>query len=1659
MKKTLLLTIIASLYAALSAHATTYFDTRALFTTPSTPAQDLVAVNPQGAFDYIRVGTLSQSISATDLYITFSVPTSNSCAKLNGFGSGIFGIAVFPSNFFLQSFTDASLQTPLAGNSMDASFGIRALPDGTCVTKFDNITLPSGSYIVLAFGLLPQFSDRLNPWPLTVTAGGTWESVPPFCSGGAGINSCVVYSGTPYILITDVNPFPDPPAHGTTYLDTRNLFVAPSTPTQDLNLVNPTDGGVPQDSSINLGTILADIPGQSDYYLNFSAPFPNACATIVNNLQPSGTSFFNIAYFTSDGEDFSGHDDVAGNDIQTLPDGTCVAHFRALTVRNAGSLSVLQVRHFFGGYLIPSFPLVMTSGGTWTGPLAPYCGLHCRHYNGTLYAQLSDNPSISPTPQTGTITVITNNIAATFTISDGNGNNFQGSGGSFSQAAPPGTYTIRYADVPGFITPPSTTASLSAGGTINFSGTYIALPQPLGSTGPTNQQQFVAEPVSSGTGNYYYQHTDFSIPGRGKSLVFQRTYNTLDNYSGPLGANWTHTYNVALTQTQATVTIKWDDGHSEIFIPNGSKYLPQLGVFSVLIKNGDGSFTLTKKDQTRYGFAVTGKLSGITDRNGNTTNLIYDILGNLIQVTDAGGRSLIFLYDSSTRIIQITDPAGRTQFFQYDSGNNLVGMIDPAGGNTTWTYDVNHRVLLITLPNGQTLLQNSYDGGGRVVSQTNGLGRTWTFAYGTPTPGDTTITDARGNKTVHTYDSLLRIVKITDSAGGVTSFGYDSNNNRASVTNQNGNTTSFAYDAQGNVTGITDPIGSVVGFTYDSRNNLLTATNAKGKTTAFVYDDFSNLVSIKDALGGTTAFAYNSFGQMISKTDARGNVTGFTYDPSGNLTKIVNALGNVTTLSYDGIGRLTALTDPNGHVASAAYDSLSRLIKVSDPLGNQTQFAYDAVSNLVKVTDAKGNATSYAYDAINNLATVTDALQHVTQYAYDPNNNRMKFTNAKGNETSYTFDALNRLNSVTDPLGFVTAYQYDFMGNVIQTTDAKGQTNKFSYDALNRLIGIAYADGKTVAYTFDVNGNRTSMVDMHGTTTYAYDALDRLTAVTHPGGKLVGYAYDAVGNRSTLTYPDGKVTGYSYDSTNRLFHATDWLGRSTGYSYDPAGNLTRTAYPNGASIVFSYDAANRLNKIVNAAALGAPMVMLGYTLDPVGNRTGMNINGLPIAFGYDALNELTSTQLGLLKTSWTYDAVGNRLKEISPTGAINYTYDAADRLLQAGTRLFTYDANGNETSATASLPGTPVVYQYDAANRLIAASGYKPSTFVYDGDGNRVAQSVGSGSYSYINDVMASLPVVLQEAGPDGPITYEYGLGLIEAFSPEFNFFYHYDGLGSIIALTNAAGKPAAAYAYDPWGNTLLDIPDNVDTKNKFRFSGEAFDPGTQLYYLRARYYDANTGRLLTKDTFAGLAEIPQTLNPYTYALNRPTVLTDRSGHFAWLVPGIAGALVNDGFYTFDVLFRKEQFSWSVLAGRTTGGFVAPYAFIGCTSVAGPVAGGACAGASEYVADTLITQKVVSNGDAIITGNNDPRFATENFSWANLTGQTALSALLGPLSESLSGLIGSSAGRNPTTFRSFLTGRETQTAVFREFLDRVIDRAFNNLVTPTPASAMNSSGK
>ncbi len=159
-----------------------------------------------------------------------------------------------------------------------------------------------------------------------------------------------------------------------------------------------------------------------------------------------------------------------------------------------------------------------------------------------------------------------------------------------------------------------------------------------------------------------------------------------------------------LSQTAAGVaTVRGGDGHGETYNLSGGVYDPQAGVYNTLVANSDGTFALTQKNQTQYIFSITGKLTAVQDKNGNTVNLMYDGSGNLTMITGGGGRTLTLAYDSSGRIVTVTDPMGHVESYSYDAANDLVSATDPLGGVTKYAYDGSHHVTQITLPNGNTL--------------------------------------------------------------------------------------------------------------------------------------------------------------------------------------------------------------------------------------------------------------------------------------------------------------------------------------------------------------------------------------------------------------------------------------------------------------------------------------------------------------------------------------------------------------------------------------------------------------------------------------------------------------------------------------------------------------------------------------------------------------------------------------------------------------------------------------------------------------------------------------------------------------------------------------------------------------------------------------------
>jgi YD repeat-containing protein len=145
-------------------------------------------------------------------------------------------------------------------------------------------------------------------------------------------------------------------------------------------------------------------------------------------------------------------------------------------------------------------------------------------------------------------------------------------------------------------------------------------------------------------------------------------------------------------------------------------------------------------------------------------------------------------------------------------------------------------------------------------------------------------------------------------------------------------------------------------------------------------------------------------------------------------------------------------------------------------------------------------------------------------------------------------------------------------------------------------------------------------------------------------------------------------------------------------------------------------------------------------------------------------------------------------------------------------------------------------------------------TLLYDGDGNRVAKTVGSVTTRYLIDDLnpTGLPQVVEET-VGGAVTrqYTYGLQLISenqfASGAWTASFYETDGTGSVRQLTNSLGQVTDTYEYDAFGNTISQttLPTGATpTPNNYLYRGEQFDPDLSLYYLRARVLQRKHGQI-----------------------------------------------------------------------------------------------------------------------------------------------------------------------------------------------------------------------
>jgi len=507
------------------------------------------------------------------------------------------------------------------------------------------------------------------------------------------------------------------------------------------------------------------------------------------------------------------------------------------------------------------------------------------------------------------------------------------------------------------------------------------------------------------------------------------------------------------------------------------------------------------------------------------------------------------------------------------------------------------------------------------------------------------------------------------------------------------------------------------------------------------------------------------------------------------------------------------------------------------------------------------------------------------------------------------------VTSLTLPDGAVEQWSYLGTGQTSGYTSPLGYTNAYVFDDAGQMTMVNYPAGTDTTFAYDASGRHTQMVDSTGTTTYTYNAAGELTSLAQPQGTTT-YTYNVAGQRLTMNEAGSGTTSYSYDTAGRLASLVNPFSETTSFVYDTLGRVGQKSLANGTSEHYAYDTRSRLTQV--QLKQGATVLRTtGYAWDNADQITSQTVNGVTTNYGYDLAGQLTSEIRSGYNVAYTYDANGNRLSKTVNGVAEGYTYDLADKMLTAGAKSYTYDAAGRTVGINA--PGGTTTLTYDYESRVTAISGPGINeTHTYNGLDTRVGTVQGGVSRTFVRDGSYVTDPVLR----DGQATYTPGVserrGGVSTWS--------HSGLKNADAQTTSVGAIAATRVYDAFG---AELSATGTWKGPFGYAGGFGyqEDSSGLKLLGHRYYDASTGRFLSRDP------IKDGRNWYVYCANKPIRFVDPTGLAAWEGNlGFSGAYAVGADYSVNI--RYDDVSGEMTIGQEIGGS------FGTMIGAGPSVGG-----------------------------------------------------------------------------------------------------------------------
>ncbi|MFF7534984.1 RHS repeat-associated core domain-containing protein [Streptomyces bobili] len=814
-----------------------------------------------------------------------------------------------------------------------------------------------------------------------------------------------------------------------------------------------------------------------------------------------------------------------------------------------------------------------------------------------------------------------------------------------------------------------------------------------------------AEPDGDGRANMLVTRTTYDPLGRIRTVTAPGAGKTETQYT-PADTGGPVTQVKSINAMDQSATSTYDPGRGlalTVTDPNGRVTRNEYDALGRLVKGWSPSAaTASPTVQIAYQMALA------TPEENRPAAVTVQSLKD-----DGSYARQVTLYDGLQREVQTQREAHGPGRIIVDTRYDDHGLI---AEKTSGYLAKNEPNTELFAPRSKSLIPNSvrytYDGVQREVradtyfadvrkySATKEYGDTSTVVNpaGSTAPRTRTEVDALGRVTSIRYFSQST---ATSTSGRDTTYGYDARGNRDKITDAAGNVWSYIYDARGRVTSATDPDTGTTELGYDEADRQNHTKNARQQETFTEHDLLGRVRYVRQGAASASPikeYTYDTAAGGIGKPkesirhtadgDYVNRVTG--YDSEYRITGTETVIpANAMTAGLSGTYPYTYTYTRTGKVQSATLPAVGGLAREKVV----TRYNSDGLA------ETTSGATWYTSDATYSpygevLRTVSSAQPYRiwTTNFVDPHTGHLQRT-VTDRETTGP-------HRITD-----SYYSYDVSGTITsnsrQLAEATGtswDTQCFTYDVMGELVnawaskvtptgasaGCTAANGTTWGYDTDYttsSGPVADAPDAATDTTSPDDALTSSLASTAPATSTVAtggtayrqsFTFDWLGNRATLTEPDTadatKNVTYSYGYGKTL---------ANGTKTQPHTMTSISSAPTGKSSTYTYDAT--------------------------GNTTDRDLSTTTQDLAWSSENKLESITNAGTKTTYVYDADGNRILENSPSGSVMYL----------GETELTTNATGSITKASRSYSqaGAPTVVRTTANS---ATTGHKLSVVLTD---------------------------------------------------------------------------------------------------------------------------------------------------------------------------------------------------------------------------------------------------------------------------------------------------------------------------------------------------------